>query len=67
MADMQSEPGTRPDAELAARVVEMRDRGLAWSEIQSTLGLTRQQARYAYQLGRRAERRKARRAMSHEA
>jgi hypothetical protein len=37
----------------------MRDGGASWKEVQAAFGLTRQQARYAYQLGKRAERRKA--------
>lgn len=61
MEDGESEGATRPNAELAAHVVELRDGGRAWSEIQQALGMTRQQARYAYQLGKRAERRQARR------
>jgi hypothetical protein len=44
-----------------ARIVELRNHGISWKEIQGTFGLTRQQARYAYQLGKRAERRAARR------
>lgn len=47
----------QPVADLPARVVAMRDSGAAWKDIQASFNLTRQQARYAYQLGRRAERR----------
>ena len=49
-----------PNAERSARIVIMRDGGAAWIEIQKAFGLTRQQARYAYQLGKRAERRRGR-------
>ncbi|MGI8824401.1 MAG: hypothetical protein ACR2JC_01920 [Chloroflexota bacterium] len=41
-------------------VVERRNQGAAWLEIQREFSLTRQQARYAYQLGKRAERRAGR-------
>jgi len=51
----QSHPAA--NTERNARIVEMREQGTAWSDIQSVFGLTRQQARYAYQLGKRAERR----------
>jgi hypothetical protein len=47
--------------DLDARIVDMRDHGIAWKAIQETFGLTRQQARYAYQRGKRVERRAARR------
>jgi hypothetical protein len=39
------------------RIAALRDAGVSWLEIQQEFGLTRQQARYAYQLARRAERR----------
>lgn len=45
------------DAERNARIVQMRDEGAAWNQIQAAFGLTRQQARYGYQLGKRVERR----------
>jgi uncharacterized protein (DUF433 family) len=45
------------DAARNARIVSMRDAGASWKEVQEEFGLTRQQARYAYQLGKRAERR----------
>lgn len=50
-----------PDVDLRRRIVEMREAGAAWRDIQAAFGLTRQQARYAYQLGKRAERRATRR------
>jgi hypothetical protein len=43
------------------RIVELRDEGASWLQIQEEFGLSRQQARYAYQLGKRAVRRKGRR------
>jgi transcriptional regulator len=43
------------------RVAEMRDAGASWQEIARAFDLTRQQARYAYQVAKREERRKARR------
>jgi uncharacterized protein (DUF433 family) len=42
------------------RIVALRDAGVSWQEIQSQFGLTRQQVRYAYQLGKRAQRRQTR-------
>lgn len=45
------------DTERNFRIVDMRDGGAAWNQIQTVFGMTRQQARYAYQLGKRAERR----------
>ena len=56
---MDSEKGSR-DLDLSGRIVEMRDKGASWKEVQEVFGLTRQQARYAYQLGKRAERRRTR-------
>ena len=47
----------QPADDLPARVLAMREAGAAWKDIQAAFNLTRQQARYAYQLGRRAERR----------
>lgn len=41
-------------------IVRLREEGLSWLEIQQRFDLTRQQARYAYQLGKRAERRQNR-------
>lgn len=49
------------DPELSRRIVEMRDNGATWLQIQEAFTLTRQQARYAYQLGKRVERRAKRR------
>jgi len=52
----------QPSAQdIERRVFEMRGKGAPWVEIQRDLGLTRQQARYAYQRALRAERRKAKR------
>jgi hypothetical protein len=48
------------DDEARARIVALRDAGQSWKEIQAAYGLTRQQARYAYQLGKRRERRERR-------
>ena len=44
-------------AEIEARVLAMRGDGAPWLEIQRSLGLTRQQARHAYQRALREERR----------
>lgn len=61
MTESQGDPiDTAGDTNLNARIVEMREAGSSWKEIQAAFGLTRQQARYAYQLGKRAERRRAR-------
>ncbi|GAC1509721.1 MAG: hypothetical protein NVS2B16_08740 [Chloroflexota bacterium] len=49
-------------ASLAGRnrqILEMRERGSSWQQIEQAFDLTRQQARYAYQLAKRAERRSA--------
>ena len=51
---------TALDDEARARIVALRDAGQSWKEIQAAYGLTRQQARYAYQLGKRRERRERR-------
>jgi len=40
-----------------SEIARLRDAGTSWREIQQQFNLTRQQARYAYQLGKRAERR----------
>jgi type V secretory pathway adhesin AidA len=52
----ESEADNRP-----ARIVAMRDGGASWHDIEQAFGLTRQQARYAFQIGKRAERRAERR------
>lgn len=52
------------DDELVARVLTMREAGRPWKEIAEACGVTRQQARYAYQLGKRQERRSARRSVN---
>jgi hypothetical protein len=39
------------------RIAQMRDGGATWLEIQQAFTLTRQQARYAYQRGKREQRR----------
>jgi hypothetical protein len=49
-------------AKIDLEVCALRDAGASWKEIQQRFGLTRQQARYAYQRGKREERRAARRA-----
>ena len=50
-----SEPSSSQETD--ARVLAMRDAGASWLDIQRELGLTRQQARYAYQRAKREERR----------
>jgi uncharacterized protein (DUF433 family) len=42
-------------------VLQRREAGASWLEIQQQFGLTRQQARYAYQKAKRQERRAERR------
>ncbi|HLJ66889.1 MAG TPA: hypothetical protein VKX16_05980 [Chloroflexota bacterium] len=61
---MDGEDGTsgRLSPETEASIVAARDGGAAWSGIERQFGLTRQQARHAYQRGKRTERRAARRA-----
>jgi hypothetical protein len=49
------------DAAQDARIAQRRDKGATWLEIQQEFNLTRQQARYAYQRGKREERRARRR------
>jgi hypothetical protein len=49
------------DRERNARILALRETGASWQEIQRQFGLTRQQARYAYQKGLRDRRRSARR------
>jgi hypothetical protein len=56
---MEKQAGGNED--LDHKVVEMRDGGASWLEIQEVFQLTRQQARYAYQRGKRVERRQSRR------
>lgn len=41
-----------------AQIVSMRDAGASWKDITERYGLTRQQARFAYQMGKRNERRR---------
>jgi hypothetical protein len=48
---------TGRDAEQDERIARMRDGGATWLEIQQAFTLTRQQARYAYQRGKREQRR----------
>jgi hypothetical protein len=43
------------------RIAHMRDEGASWLQIQQEFDLTRQQARYGYQRGKREERRSQRR------
>jgi len=40
-----------------AQILAMRRAGASWEEIGRTFGLTRQQARYGFQLAKRARRR----------
>lgn len=47
--------------DLDARVARMREDGAGWAEIERVFGITRQQARYAYQKAKRVERRAERR------
>jgi hypothetical protein len=56
---MEKQAGGNED--LDHKVVAMRDGGASWLEIQEVFQLTRQQARYAYQRGKRVERRQSRR------
>jgi transcriptional regulator len=49
-------------AGMETRVLQLRESGVTWLDIQRELGVTRQQARYAYQRAKREERRKAKRA-----
>jgi hypothetical protein len=49
------------NAELDERIARLRDEGASWLQIQQAFQLTRQQARYAYQRGKREERRAQRR------
>jgi CRISPR/Cas system CSM-associated protein Csm2 small subunit len=44
-------------------VLRLREGGASWLAIQQQFGLTRQQARYAYQKAKREERRAERRGM----
>jgi hypothetical protein len=61
---MTDEPATSGrDAALDERIAHLRDGGATWLEIQREFDLTRQQARYAYQRGKREERRSQRRVM----
>lgn len=53
-----AEPAENHDRE----VLRLREGGASWLEISQALGLTRQQARYAYQRAKRVERRAERRA-----
>ncbi len=50
-----------PDPAVRAKIVAMRETGASWLEVQRAFSLTRQQARYAYQVGRREERRREKR------
>ncbi|MGI8968844.1 MAG: hypothetical protein ACR2GA_07045 [Chloroflexota bacterium] len=57
--DADQPPGRDPERD--ARILALRDGGATWAEIQHTFDLTRQQARYCYQRGKRVVRRAARR------
>lgn len=66
MNDAPEDGATQPpvNARNAAqdeRIARLRDEGATWLEIQQVFGLTRQQARYGYQRGKREERRAERR------
>jgi hypothetical protein len=54
-------PASGRDAARDERIALRRDEGATWLQIQREFDLTRQQARYAYQRGKRAERRARRR------
>lgn len=61
-AESPLEPTTSGrDAVQDERIAHRRDAGATWLEIQQEFNLTRQQARYAYQRGKREERRAQRR------
>jgi hypothetical protein len=51
----------RLSPEIEARIFEMRETGAGWKAIQEQFHLSRQQARYGYQRGKRTKRRAARR------
>ena len=48
-------------SETERQALALRESGASWLEIGQQLGLTRQQARYAYQRAKREERRRDRR------
>jgi len=56
----QAAPQPSRDQEQDARIAALRDSGATWHEIGTSFGLTRQQARYAYQRAKREERRERR-------
>ncbi|HEX6509857.1 MAG TPA: hypothetical protein VF221_19705 [Chloroflexota bacterium] len=58
---LEERAGPSRDPEQDGRIVRMRDVGASWLEVQQAFGLSRQQARYAYQRGKREERRAQRR------
>lgn len=60
MTDSPGSDQREDNTSLAARIVALRERGASWQEIEQSEGLNRQQARYQYQIGKRAERRKRR-------
>jgi hypothetical protein len=53
-------PASSRDRAQDERIARMRDEGASWLQIQQAFDLTRQQARYAYQRGKREERRSQR-------
>jgi DNA-binding CsgD family transcriptional regulator len=59
---MAENDGAADAGEREREVLRLRENGASWLEIQQQFGLTRQQARYAYQRARRVQRRAARRA-----
>ena len=54
------QPATGRNAAQDERIARMRDEGASWLQIQREFDLSRQQARYAYQRGKREERRSLR-------
>jgi transcriptional regulator len=57
---MEPSPDKRPTLDLRLRILKMRESGASWQEIAKTFDITRQRARYAYQLAQRDERRSGR-------
>jgi len=60
---MEDNADTQPShrsPETVAAVVEMRDAGASWLEVQQRWNVSRQQARHLYQIGKREERRRNR-------
>jgi hypothetical protein len=55
--DETARGGGSRDAAVQAEVVRMRESGASWLQIQARFSLSRQEARYAYQVGMRDRRR----------